>query len=416
MLAPTGTRIRYMGNKVALAGDVAALIAQLDASRTLVDLFSGMCSVAGAVSGSGRRVWVNDFQRYAELVARCLLCSQDRPPSRDRFVNELLPAYRANLASLSERFASELKDESRVLGRDDKAAYVKTQSEWRHVGNSPVLAAEAATLREQGQAGPYRMATLTFAWGYFGLRQSIEIDSLKAAIDHGLHRGVLSEDEARWCRLALLQACSRAASSPGHFAQFLGGRTEAGYRRIRSSRRYSIWDSVLSDLEDLKPFGTKRWRARNRALRHDTLQIWPTLDDAKLGPAIFYADPPYSKEQYSRFYHVLESLEHYDYPDAAGAGRYRPDRLLTPLAQKSGVLGATREICKEIADRRGILVLSYPSSGLLTRDLEVDVAALLREFFDDVRLPIATASTHSTLGARHGNSKCSTTEYVWIAQ
>ena len=416
MLARAGTRIRYMGNKVALASDVATQISELERSRTLVDLFGGMCSIAGAVSRSERRVWVNDAQHYAELVAKCLLRSQEPPPSRDQVAKDLLPAYRENLQLLSERFADDLKIERRVLGREDGSSYGDAQSSWKHVGNSAKLAEETAALRGGGQAGPYRLATLTFAWGYFGLRQSIEIDSLRAAIDSSLKSGTLSEEEAAWCRLALLQTCSRAASSPGHFAQFLSGHSEQGYRRIQASRRQSIWDGVLGDLGCLKPFGTKRWRARNKVLRGDALEIWGKLDDAKLGPAIFYADPPYSKEQYSRFYHVLESLELYDYPDSTGIGRYRSDRLMTPLAQKSGVLGATKDICKEISDREGILLLSYPSTGLLTRDLEIDIAALLAEFFDDVKLPISATSAHSTLGGRHGKAKRSVTEYVWIAQ
>jgi adenine-specific DNA-methyltransferase len=169
-------------------------------------------------------------------------------------------------------------------------------------------------------------------------------------------------------------------------------------------------------MDNLAPFGTKKWRRKNRVLTRDALEIWPVLDAEKLPPAIFYADPPYSKEQYSRFYHVLETLELYDYPEANGVGRYRPDRLVTPLAQKSGVLSATRKLCEEIAARRGILLLSYPSSGLLTAGLGVDVSALLGEYFHNVEMPIKVPSTHSTLGARHGAATRVVTEYVWLAQ
>jgi len=413
---PAGTKIRYMGNKVALAKDVATLISDIEASRPLVDLFGGMCSVAGAVSNSARQVWINDAQHYASLAAHCLLRSQDLPPSRDRVVSVLSPAYRKNLNTLGRRFKQDLATERRILSRDSFSAYQQAQVEWKHVGNDEVLAAEAAKLRTQGQAGPHRLATLTFSWGYFGLRQSIEIDSVRAAIDASIGLGLLTSDEAAWCRLALLQTCSRVASTPGHFAQFLTGANAQSFARIRSARRRSVWDGVLDDLEILEPFGTKRWRKRNRVLTGDALSIWPILDCANLPPAVFYADPPYSKEQYSRFYHVLETLELYDYPEATGTGRYRSGRFTTPLAQKSGVLRAVQRLCCEIAARDGVLLLSYPSSGLLTRSLDVDIQALLGEYFQDVSLPISMLSKHSTLGARHGEARCDVTEYVWLAK
>jgi adenine-specific DNA-methyltransferase len=417
MSARAGTRIRYMGNKVDLAQDVGSLIERFDQHKPLVDLFGGMCSVAGAVSASARQVWVNDAQHYARLVATCLLRSQDPPLDRERAVPILMPTYRANRKKLTERYEAALAIEKQALGGGSDRLFRTAQEEWRHVGNDEALQEEAVRLRMALRpARPYRLATITFAWGYFGLRQSIEIDSVRAAIDHAFSAGELTVDEASWCRLALLQTCSRVASAPGHFAQFLSGSSAASIDRIRAARRRSIWEGVLEDLDCLTPFGTKKWRRRNHVLTCDALEIWTTFDRERLPPAVFYADPPYSKEQYSRFYHVLETLELYDYPESSGAGRYRPDRLNTPLAQKSGVLSATRTICSEIASRGGVLLLSYPSSGLLTEDLEVDISALLGEYFQKVELPIARPSKHSTLGARHGSALRDVTEFVWLAE
>jgi adenine-specific DNA-methyltransferase len=366
------------------------------------------------VADSGRNVWNNDIQHYARLVGQCLLASSDHPPARDTALQALTPRYRENLKSLRTRYAAALKDEREVLSRDNPKLYRDAQDAWMHVGNDDRIAQEASRLRRR-QTGAYRLATLTFAWGYFGLRQCIEIDSIRAAIDAAERERAFSTDETAWCRLALLQTCSRVASTPGHFAQFLRGERASSLRRIQAARRRSVWDGVLDDLEHLRPFGTKTWRSRNRVLTEDALTIWPILDDAGLGPAIFYVDPPYSKEQYSRFYHVLETLERYDYPESFGAGRYRPDRFATPLARKSGVLAATRKLFSAIAERDGTLLLSYPSTGLLTAELGISVDALLLEYFDDVRLAVTSASQHSTLGGRHGASRQEVVEYVWIA-
>jgi adenine-specific DNA-methyltransferase len=414
--SPLPPRIRYMGNKSALAWDVAQIIADLDqtAKRPLVDLFGGMCSIAGAVSPSGRQVWNNDVQEYACLVARCLLTSRDGPPSPERAIPALSPTYRANFQQLRRRFSEDLARERRVIGGDSRKKFADAQAAWRHAGNDDAIRRETERLRGQ-PTGPHRLATLTFAWGYFGLQQSMEIDSVRAAIDDAVATRTFTDDEAAWCRLALLQTCSRVSSSPGHFAQFLRGDTETGFRRIQTARRRSVWDGVLSDLGRLKPFGTKSWRSRNRVSTSDALTIWPELDSANVRSAIFYADPPYSKEHYSRFYHVLETLELYDYPVAVGIGRYRDDRFATPFATKRGVGNAARALFAAIAEREGTLVLSYPSSGLLTAGLQTDVSALLQEYFSEVKEAIARASDHSTLGARHGDARRQVTEYVWTA-
>src|SRR5690606_24128372 len=39
--------------------------------------------------------------------------------------------------------------------------------------------------------------------------------------------------------------------------------------------------------------------------------------------SIIYADPPYQFVHYSRFYHALETLAKYDYPELKFKGRYR---------------------------------------------------------------------------------------------
>ncbi len=65
---------------------------------------------------------------------------------------------------------------------------------------------------------------------------------------------------------------------------------------------------VAGDIATIRPYGSAAWRSDNRVLGHDALEIWRYLDALNAGPAIYYADPPYSKEHYSRYYHVLETL------------------------------------------------------------------------------------------------------------
>ena len=94
------------------------------------------------------------------------------------------------------------------------------------------------------------------------------------------------------------------------------------------------------------PYGDREWRRGNRVFKSDAdaQKLWRSLDRVVDGQAVVYADPPYSKEHYSRYYHVLETLERYDYPEATGVGRYRPDRFRTPFSVKTEVEGAIRRL------------------------------------------------------------------------
>ena len=309
-----------------------------------------------------------------------------------------------------------MESERRVLRRGDVDALRRLQDGWRHAGNDADLATEVRGLRGAQDDGPWRLVSLLFAWGYFGLRQSAELDSIRYAIEDARAREVIGEERADWLRLAWLQTASRIGSAPGHFAQFLRPTSAAGAARIMAARRRAAWDSVLDDVATLRPYGDVAWRAENRVFGHDALTIWPKLDACDVGRAIYYADPPYSKDHYSRYYHVLETLTQYDYPDAEGIGRYRPDRFRSTFAVKSEVLGSVRTIAREVAARDSVLLLSYPSSGLLTARLGIDPAALLGEYFDDVELAIARNARHSTLGGRHGAAGHDVVEYVWAAR
>jgi adenine-specific DNA-methyltransferase len=409
------TRIRYMGNKHDLARDVAAVVAQQRTGSPLIDVFSGMCSIAAAVAPSERPVWSNDVQEYAALVGRCHLKSQVGPLRSPDLSRVLSSAFSANVKALRERFEADLRDEETALRGSAVEPLSQLIDAWTHTGNDPGLAAEASRLADAPDSFPYRMCTLSFAHGYFGLRQAIEIDSMRYAIDAALAQGDLGSEQANWALMALLQAASVCASTPGHFAQFLRPNDLKSAARIIRQRARSPWGLFLDAADNHNPFGAAAWRKNNEVLCDDALTLWPTLDAYGLEHAIVYADPPYGKDQYSRYYHVLETLVRYDYPTATGAGRYRPDRFTTPFSLKTKVVGAFERLFTAISDRGWSLVLSYPSNGLFHQATPDPLDDLLERYFGQVSKALNTPVSHSTLGARHGASHVSTAEMVWLA-
>ncbi len=413
---PMTTRIRYMGNKHDVAPVVAELVRRRRRDRPFLDIFCGMCSVGGAVARTGNRVIGNDIETFAVLVARCLLATAEQPPSSEKLKNVLWRSYRHNHRRLFERFLNDIEREDRILADADADAYRHAYTRWRHAANDKDIATEIASIVRPRDQRPYRLVTLSFAWGYFGLRQAIAIDSIRYAIDRARQTERLTAAAADWALVALLQAASCASASPGHFAQYLRPESDEGFTRILRQRRRDMWEQLLHEVDTLKPYGAPDWRSGNAVLQHDALAIWEDLDKLGFEDGIVYADPPYSKDHYSRYYHVLETLTRYDHPNAAGKGRYRPDRFATPFSLKTCVEAAMDDLCGAVAERGCTLVLSYPSNGLLNADCGVDPGDLLHEHFSHVDLLMRQPTSHSTLGARHGSARNPVDELLWVAR
>ena len=402
-------QIRYMGAKHQLAPFVAEEVAALGTGPCL-DLFAGMCSVAGALAQKRRSAWCNDIQEYAALVADRLVCARATGLRASDAAAALFPHFVRNLNALTSRFATAIEAEGTAL-RNGATALATLEDVWPHIGNDDRLRAEADRLRSKPTTFPYRLATITFAHGYFGVRQALELDSLRFAIDTA---PTLTRDQRRWALLALLQTCSKAANAPGHFAQFLHTRDDATFDRVRRARQRSIWEQFLTDLEAITPYGSAAWRAGNRSFRGDALTLARSLRRRKLRPATVYADPPYTKDQYSRYYHVLETMVRYDYPRADGCGRYRPGRFQTPFSRISEVSGAFQDLAAAVADAGASLVVSYPSNGLLLH-AGSDVPSVLKQFYRSVSVRTVPYQ-HSTLGARHGRQKSDVHEHIYVGR
>lgn len=403
-----------MGAKHALAPSVAGVIAELEPGPCL-DMFSGLCSVAGAIAPSGRETWCNDIQRYARLVAEALVTAP-RARGRARDIAMILfPTFRENLQALKSRFAADLAAEADALADDDYQNIARVTDAWHHVGNDAKLAGEVRRLRSKPSTRPYRLCTLTFSHSYFGLRQAAELDSLRCAIDESRKASRISQGQFTLCLVTVLQVASRIASAPGHFAEFLTVRDQSTFLRMKRLRRRSVWELFQSELEKIEPYGTATWRSGNKVLSREAVGLARTLAGRSTPPTVVYADPPYSKAQYSRYYHVLETLTLYDYPCALAKGRYREARFQTPFSNVGTVSQAFEDLITRVAASGASLVLSYPSNGLLFES-DTDPVSMLAKSYRSVRLAAAFRKRHSTMGAAHGASRRDVQEMIFVAR
>jgi adenine-specific DNA-methyltransferase len=253
----------------------------------------------------------------------------------------------------------------------------------------------------------------TYGNSYFSVTQAAEIDSIRFALDTLKGRGVITGAQFDWGLLALGHAALRVANTTGHFAQFLTP-SEKNSERVLQQFARGVFGEWLNSMGALKPIGTRSWRQSNRATVSDSETLLRAVPKSS-GVGVIYCDPPYTDDQYSRFYHVWETLVLYDYPEVTGKGRYRPGRFTTDFSLRSKVSDAFRSLINESAATGADLVLSYPSDGLL-HEVGGCPLDLLRAAYPKARLAAEIEHSHSTMGASKGAAKASVAERIYVAR
>jgi adenine-specific DNA-methyltransferase len=391
-----------MGTKRQLASSVSEIVKRSPPGEFL-DLFSGMCAVATSVA-SDRQVWTNDFQYFAQSVSRAHFCSEGLPLSRMDAAARVSKHYSAHILAHSEIASQRIQAEEAALQSENSDELNAVYKSWHE---------ESALPPWQDEGGKdARLFRDTFAGAYFGLTQAIEIDALRYAIDKCRDDDALDEDAHLWLILALCVALSKCSSSTGHFAQPLTAKT-ANIKRFTLQRRRSIRENWLDAVGNLSPIGSPEWRRSNRALRGDALACLKDLSEQNgAKPAVIYADPPYTNDQYSRYYHVYDTLIRYDYPDSAGRGLYRPDREVSTFSLASQVRSSMERLVTQCSALGSDMVLSYPTDGLLLNSREV-IPDLMRAAYGKEPEIIEIEHEHSTMGGSKGKGKHSVTEVIY---
>lgn len=398
------TPIRYMGTKRSLGPIVRDELLSLAPGR-VADLFCGMGSVAAGMA-SRRSILANDTARFTSCFAEARFLDYDKP-ARSEVLRDLTAPFMDSQRLLRRRFGRRLNAEQEALGGTG-ADLRRVMDSTPHVGSSSSVRRSAAAARLLKNPDDYRLATLYFSSSYFSVAQAIEIDSLRYAIDEIAPTGGVRN----WLLSAWLSASGFLVNAPGHTAQFLKPTTNSAAARIKRQWRRSIWGTFTERLETVVPLGNRRWRKGNIVTCRDALDLVGSdlMDEVEA----VYADPPYTVDHYSRFYHVYETLYLYDFPDSFGKGRYRAGRFFTPFSQVGEVSSAFHQLVSKVADRAKPMVMSYPSEGVLQK-AGVELRTLLNETYPHVR-EIEIELKHSTLGASSGAHSKKALEKVYVCK
>jgi adenine-specific DNA-methyltransferase len=393
--------IRYMGTKRQLAGTVRAIIDVTAPRGRVVDLFAGTGSVAAALAPRWR-VTTNDALSFTALFGRSRFVAGEHVDVAAT-LERLRAAYIVARKALLPINEEQLRLERDAIG--SQKALRKYMLNSPHVGTSSVCLDAARITAASAGVLHYRLVALYFAAGYFSLAQAVDLDAIRFAIDSQAQQHEIDRALGAW-----IWAASLVVNAPGHTAQYLKPNSKSSTTRVRACWRRNVWDAFTRAFADLRPHGTATWRASNHVAVGDALEF--LLSDAAEDAKLVYADPPYTKDQYSRYYHVYETMYRYDFPDSHGIGRYRSDRFVTDFSKARCVEQSLETLAERVAEKKATLVLSYPSDGLLHRS-GGDLHALLADNFNRVAVK-SFATQHSTMGASSGNNVKLATENIYV--
>jgi adenine-specific DNA-methyltransferase len=318
----------YMGSKKVLAPFIVEAISEsTDPDSTVVDLMCG----SGAASGAFSQFW-QTYASDAQTFCRALAVIQGAGYNSARaqaVLHQINDHARRNIDLLGPEIEQLLNCEDRIFHSDFG---LETVDQYRHfcsmvpiypdtqvaAGWNPTH--EVQKRRNDARTLPYCLATAYFPNVYFGLRQCMEIDSIRYAIDQ-----LEDELDKTWALGALITTMSTLGLTyAGHFAQPVlrspADVTPSNVARILERRAASVLHEFSIRLLSLAD-ESQRTRHPVRTVAGPWRNALQEVQTLVTGPVTVYVDAPYKRDEYSRYYHVLETVTNYMYPSSVGAAR-----------------------------------------------------------------------------------------------
>jgi 16S rRNA G966 N2-methylase RsmD len=414
--------IHYLGSKARLLEAIGASLDAVDPARgRVVDLFTGSGVVAAHVARA-RDVTAVDIQEYARVIAASLLAPQRL--CAEAVVSEARERQAALLETpIAELIRHEQACTAALAGGDPEplCELIEHGSALAaEHGEGPPAGPLADALAAASEALADTVLTRLYGGVYFGYGQALALDCLRASVstDTGL--------------AAIMSAASECVTSVGnHFAQPLRPRDRDGRPKpptLRAAARRRGSDVFAHFTSRLDEYATLPAPTHDGTAVHADYRDFLANAD---GIAAVYADPPYTRDHYSRFYHVLETIAVGDDPGVShmhvngetrlSRGLYRPDRHQSPFCIRSEAPGAFAELFAGVRRHDVPLVLSYspythqtaarPRPRLLTIPQLVDLA---KTHFRDVSVVSAGPLAHSRFNATRLNGDATGEAEVFV--
>lgn len=360
--------MQYLGSKARISDWILTEIKNFFPSTTcFFDLFSGSGVMAHGAHQAGFNLAANDIQKYSYLILQSLF---------------VLP--RRGLLSLAKRVES--ISESTLLsgGRREAKKYLMKEkaffngeiSGWHNYkifcSDTPIINGTAQEVSNLRNANGWNLFWKYYANNYFGVRQTLELDAIAELASN------LPPQLSQHLIAATVSAMTFAVSSTTHLAQFLKPSSAINVKNLLARRQYSILNDVAKRLSNVNKYPLPVKKAiilceecENAIINAPITKKW-----------VVYIDPPYFKEHYSRYYHVLDTFAYYDYPEMTfnkrinkvTVGRYRSARYVSQFGLKAKVKSAFASMFMLLRRKGAKVALSYANTSLVSSETLIRLA------------------------------------------
>lgn len=421
--------IHYLGSKLRMLDTIKEAVDYADPSNGCVcDLFSGSGTVSRYLS-SYRDVIAADIQMYSSVLCEATMTWMDCSIGSKEIVERIINGETRK--KLNRSYGKLLDYEQICIGKA-KNDEIDALYEIIEKGSIYIYLKEgndSCTTELRDQLDQLRnvlqinnevedldsIITRYYGGLYFSYAQAIDLDCIEHYVfeNNGLMRIKLLA--------ALLSTTSEIVNTVGkQFAQPLkvmdskGNYKKSLKKKILDDRSFNVLDVFKKWLDHYFTTGEKT--RKYRVVCDDYKTVLRNLENSSV--KVIYADPPYTRYHYSRYYHVLETICLRDNPvitttfpnGAGGISRaiYREGRHQSPFCIKTQAERAFEELFIGVRALNVPLVLSYspfePGQAVTPRLQTIDqLIEKAKIYFSDVSTMSPGEFTHSKLNATDKN-------------
>ena len=410
--------LNYLGSKLRLLDFIEDKVLNITPTHSgICDLFAGSGCVSRKLSHY-HPVVSCDIQNYSKVIGNALL---HRFNVSEVEINDFLKIINTDSANRLRNIFSPLVDleESAIKEKNLEMLTCILEHGSLEVFNiehnesylSDLFYIVDQQLKAEGLNDERSLISRYYGGVYFSYRQALDID----VILEGISEYVPKENKDLYLA-ALLSTASDVVDTVGkHFAQPIKARDSKGKIKM------TVYNKAVKDKTIDIPLLYREWLVKYKNLskndyRHETLlgdyvDCLMTLSD---NVKTVYADPPYTRDHYSRFYHVLETMTLRDSPKISlvsihnsvhvSNGIYREERHQSPFCIKSKAPGAFRKMFELTSFSCRNLVLSYsPYDETKKSHPRVvtmqQIISMAKEYFEHVEIVSAGSFKHNKLNS-----------------
>lgn len=370
---PYPSLVKYMGSKSKIMDFILFGINKVYKGGAICDLFSGSGSLAGAI-GQQCLTHSNDIQHYSKILSDTYNLAYD---------SNKTPSVKTILSK-----AKKIIDDNR---QDFQSTYSKDLS----LNDFYLIENLQQSLINKDFNYEWHLFAKYYSGTWWSYEQCLWIDALREVANdyknEPFYPVIIS---------SIMFGMAYASQGTGHYAQYRDAKNISSLNDILIYRTRPIeqyfarkYEELLTYIPKSKPF-TKH--------KSTSLDFQACLNIFEGGTV--YADPPYCFVHYSRFYHAMETLVLYDFPDIQiqrgkiVKGRYRENRHQSPFCIKTQVPKAFDNLFSGINQSKSNLVLSYSNTGMIAIE---DLMHKANSHFPNRKIEIITIDhKHMTLGRR----------------